>query len=362
MLMAKRFVPTVAVLLCSSCCAIGLSEESGQAGDLPAKPKGLFGGFSLPGRTLGGRQLWEDNIVCHDWRVQRNVLTGTYRLIDGDDVRQAWGTFKHCERTFNKLREKNNIEPMRGRVVVLLHGLGRSRSSMAGIGAHLAKAGKLNVVSIGYASTRADIHKHAACLGRILARMNEVTQLDFVAHSMGNIVLRRYMAMQLAKNTRQPCAATVGRIVMLCPPNHGAHAAERLAPVDVIRFVGGPAFEQLGREWSRFKGSLVVPKCEFAILAGGRSDGEGFNPLIPGDDDMVISVATTKLAAASDFCVVNSAHTLFMDNKIVQQYTLNFLRNGYLVTRESRRPLTPEDEPNRTIDPKRLEASPAGAR
>ena len=69
----------------------------------------------------------------------------------------------------------------------------------------------LKVISIGYASTRADIHEHAATLGRVLARMKDVTQLDFVAHSMGNIVLRRYMAMQMNEKTRQPCPATIGR-------------------------------------------------------------------------------------------------------------------------------------------------------
>jgi pimeloyl-ACP methyl ester carboxylesterase len=342
-------------------CARGPAEELEKEKE-PEKSKGLLDSLNLSGRTLGGKQLWNDDLVCHDWRIQRNVLTGTCRLIDGADVRQAWGTFEHCERTFEKLRERKNIEPMRGRVVVLLHGLGRSRSAMAGISQHLVTEGKLNVVSVGYASTRADIHKHAERLGRILSRMNEVTQLDFVAHSMGNIVLRRYMAMQLDKKTRQPCAATIGRVVMLCPPNHGAQAAERLAPVNAVRFVGGPAFEQLGPEWASFKGSLAAPKCEFGILAGGRSDDEGYNPLIAGDDDMVISVATTKLAGARDYCVVPAPHTLFMDDKAVRQYTLNFLRDGHFVTKESRRALTADDEPKRTIDPKALEQPPAGER
>ena len=33
-------------------------------------------------KTLGGRQLWGDVAVFHDWRIQKNILTGHYRLLD----------------------------------------------------------------------------------------------------------------------------------------------------------------------------------------------------------------------------------------------------------------------------------------
>src|SRR5262245_24703007 len=47
--------------------------------------------------TLGGMQFWQDELLFHAWRIQRNVFTGHYRLLDDHDWRQAWGTFDECQ-------------------------------------------------------------------------------------------------------------------------------------------------------------------------------------------------------------------------------------------------------------------------
>lgn len=300
---------------------------------------------SLFSQTFGGKQLWDDQRVFYDWRIQRNTLTGIFRLLDGADRRRTWGSLEHCEKTLDRLSEELKLELMHGRVVILLHGLGRSRASMTGMSDFLTLQGEMQVISVGYASTRADVNDHAVTLGKVISRLEGVEQIDFVAHSLGNIVVRRYLALQADEETRQPCAAKFGRFVMLCPPNHGAAAADGLAPSEAARLVAGPAIDQLGRGWTEFSKTLTTPTFPFGILAGGRGDGEGFNPLIEGDDDIVIRVATTKLAGAEDFCVVPSPHTFFMDEKAVRLYTLSFLQHGYFVTAESRHPLTVADEP-----------------
>ena len=38
----------------------------------------------FPSKTTGGRQIWTDQLVFHDWRIQKNSLTGHFRLLDGD--------------------------------------------------------------------------------------------------------------------------------------------------------------------------------------------------------------------------------------------------------------------------------------
>ena len=51
-------------------------------------------------QTLGGMQFWADEVVFHDWRIQRNVITQHYRLLDGDDVRIKSGTHASCQARF----------------------------------------------------------------------------------------------------------------------------------------------------------------------------------------------------------------------------------------------------------------------
>lgn len=47
--------------------------------------------FNLPFSTLGGLTFWET--VSHEsgWKVQKNRITGHYRLLDPKDGRYAWG-------------------------------------------------------------------------------------------------------------------------------------------------------------------------------------------------------------------------------------------------------------------------------
>jgi len=47
------------------------------------------------------------------------VVTGHHRLLDLDDVRQAWGTYDQCLAVLSEIRSERNIAPA-GRHLVLL--------------------------------------------------------------------------------------------------------------------------------------------------------------------------------------------------------------------------------------------------
>jgi hypothetical protein len=74
--------------------------------------------------------------------------------------------------------------------------------------------------------------------------------------------------------------------------------------------------------------SLVTPQCEFGIIAGGLGNDTGFNPLLPGDNDGVVTVASARLEGARDMMVVPSLHTALIINPKVFEYTLHFLEHG----------------------------------
>ena len=54
------------------------------------------GNINFPTVTGGGKQFWSDELVFHRWRIQLNVISGHYRLLDENDYRHAWGTFDQC--------------------------------------------------------------------------------------------------------------------------------------------------------------------------------------------------------------------------------------------------------------------------
>ena len=50
--------------------------------------------------------------------------------------------------------------------------------------------------------------------------------------------------------------------------------------------------------------------------------------MLPGDDDGLITVASTRLPGASDFLLVPTLHVLLPLDAKVMKYTLSFLQHG----------------------------------
>ena len=73
---------------------------------------------------------------------------------------------------------------------------------------------------------------------------------------------------------------------------------------------------------------LPVPRCEFGVIAGGLGNGTGLNPLIPGDDDMTVSVEETKLPGMKDFIQIRGQHSLLLLQQEVADNVISFLKDG----------------------------------
>ncbi len=288
--------------------------------------------------TRGGTQLWGDVVLCGGWRIQRYVITGHCRLLDPDDVRRAWGSQASCQAHLDDLKRRGVVEPVRGTVVLVLHGLIGSRQQMNPLIEALADEHSWTVLGVAYPSTRASVADHAAALRSIMANLEGVNQIHFVAHSLGNLVVRHYLADHAAAHEgRQD--PRLGRIVMLGPPNHGSRVADKLGGNAIFDSALGESAQQLAHRWGELEPHLATPRCEFAIIAGGKGNQSGFNPILDGDDDGTVRVAETRLVGASDFTLVDALHSYMMSNKTVQEQTRRYLLTGSLRTDGKREPI-----------------------
>ncbi len=325
------FVPWVAT--------VNASEES----PTPAASKGNLNWKLLTG---GGKQWWTDELVFHDWRIQRNALTGHCRLLNGKNVRHAWGGFDQCRKKLNQIRRDQELPPMSGKVVIALHGLMRSRSSLNSLSRYLRENGDYTVLPVTYASSRNEIGAHAQALAKIIGQLgDDVEEINFVAHSLGNLVIRHYLADQTDEERGLRPDPRIRRIVMIGPPNNGSEMAVKFGRNFVFKGVCGKSGMQLASGWDELKPRLATPTSEFGVIAGGKGAGKGNNPLLSGDDDLVVSVEETRLVGARDFALLPVAHTFIMNNKKVQEYTLQFFRNGYFISERERQPIVAERVP-----------------
>ena len=259
-----------------------------RAEDVPDEPPST-GHLNAVTPTLGGRQFWADELFFHDWHIQRNVFTGHYRLLDGSNLRHAWGTFDECCAKLTQIRNERRLPPMSGPAVVVLHGLFRSAASMSQMAASCASRAATRF-STSTIPPRAAVADHAQSLAKVIASLEGIEEINFVAHSLGNLVVRHYLGDHTNVEAGVLPDPRIGRMVMLGPPNQGAEMAEALGRYRLFHIVAGQSASQLGRDWEQLEAQLVTPACPFGILAGGRGTEKGYNPLLGRDNDMVVSV------------------------------------------------------------------------
>ena len=287
-------------------------------------------------RTLGGRQFWGDVRFFRGWRIQHNVLLGQHRLLDPEDKRFHSGTLEECEERLNRFRDELNLKDMSGRAVILIHGIGRSSKSFRSMAKALQEDG-YTVVGFDYPSTRVSIPESAEYLHKTIQSLEGIEEIDTVCHSMGGLLLRAYLQKHNEPRFR--------RAVMLGVPNKGAQMADILKGNPLFKVVLGPAGQQLVTDNDGIIPKLPAPNFPFAVIAGGRSAAKGYNPILPGDNDSTVTVASTRLPGAADFLLLPVIHSFLMNNDQCVEATRHFLTHGQLVHDR-------EPQPISTVSPK----------
>src|SRR6185436_5317532 len=122
-----------------------------------------------------------------------HALDGHYRLLNGSDRRHASGTYEDCRKKMDEIRSRDKLPAMEGKAVIVLHGLFRTRTSMTSIGNSIRAAGGYNVFCMGYPTTRGSVESHARSLDNVIRSMEGISELNFVAHSLGNLVVRHWL-------------------------------------------------------------------------------------------------------------------------------------------------------------------------
>lgn len=214
------------------------------------------------------------------------------------------------------------MDEMRPEGVILLHGLGRNRASMAKMASALRRAGFI-VLNVQYPSRRATVAVLSeATLGRALndQTFSQCGRIHCVAHSLGGILLRCYFARH-----QDP---RLGRVVMLGTPNQGSELVDILSSWRLLQWLIGPAGAELGTGDEAIANRIGPVEFELGVIAGDRSINWINSLLIPGRDDGTVSVARTRVAGMKEHLVVHACHPLMMRNDEVIARTLSFLQSG----------------------------------
>ena len=297
--------------------------------------------FTIPLPTMGGMQYWSDEVWFQGWRIQHNSLFGQCRLLSPNANQYAFGSFSHCKERLETIKQARHLPPMHGRAVILLHGFLGNYKLLDKIGARLRQSGRYDqVIQAAYPSTQGSLEAHGAWLERLISSLDGITTIDFVAHSMGGLVVRSYMSGKGNKSGFRPDPRRFGRVVFLGTPNYGTYTAQYHYQTNPLAkdFAGASLYE-MGEGWKTFSRGLIAPPCPFGIIAGGTPDGKGHAGGLRGDDDGVIELSSTRLSGAADFKMLYYKHNELLSKPEPIEMVNTFLEFGYFLTPEQMTPL-----------------------
>lgn len=264
-------------------------------------------------KNFGGRYVWTDVMLQGNYHIQKNVNTGRYRLLDGNRRRLLLAGLDACKEKLAKVNPKFESDHL----VLLIHGLGRHAGIMDKPKKSLRKAGYA-AHSLNYATLFEGVDEHAEHFTYLLENLKDVKKISFVTHSLGGIVAREILSRSLDWN-----GATADKLIMMGTPNKGAQIAEFLNRIKAYQFISGQSGQDV-RPTQKLK-NMTEPSIPTLIIAGGLGNDIGFNPLLEGDNDGIVTVAETRLDAPHEFKLVKMIHATIMDHKGSIKAMLDFL-------------------------------------
>ncbi|MBN1465084.1 alpha/beta fold hydrolase [candidate division KSB1 bacterium] len=206
--------------------------------------------------------------------------------------------------------------------VIILHGLRGKSSSFLKLEQALLAQG-YNVCRVDYPSTQYDVQTLAdRAIGEAIRRCERAGSdtLYFVAHSLGAILARHFL--------QENDLSRLGRIVFICPPNHGTELIDRFAWCRLFRKVNGPAGMQLSASPDGLVASLEIPDYPFAVVMSARSINPLASAFIPGRDDGRVSMESAKLTGMRDFVLVQAHHHNSMRKQETIRQVIHLLERG----------------------------------
>jgi len=206
--------------------------------------------------------------------------------------------------------------------VVLLHGLNRSWRTMGKLAESLQEDG-FSTANIDYPSTTEPVEVLAPLVvneGLQKCRHTGATQIHFVTHSLGGILLR------YAYN--QDPIPDLGRVVMLGPPNQGSEVIDKTRNWPGVTTITGVAGLQLGTDADSIPSQLGPVDFELGVIAGTGTTNPFMSAMLPDEDDGKVTVARTQVEGMDDFKVVRNSHFSMMKSDDVIHDTSEFLRTG----------------------------------
>jgi hypothetical protein len=214
----------------------------------------------------------------------------------------------------DNLNEKN--------YVYVLHGLGRGKSAVKLLALRLEEAG-FQVERIGYKSINRSPQEilHSVTVQINSSLPDSDYTVHFVGHSLGGLMIRAYLDSNRVKN--------LGHVVLIGTPNQGTPFVDKYRDSWWMKLLG-PMPLALGTDENSFPNSIASPYYPVGIIAG-TTEIINNEKVIPGKDDGIVPLESTKLEQMTDIIILKTNHAMLPKSRKVANQTINFLQHGKFI-------------------------------
>jgi pimeloyl-ACP methyl ester carboxylesterase len=195
-------------------------------------------------------------------------------------------------------------------IIILIHGLMRSRRSMRLLEKYLNKKG-YETYNYNYPSTQFTINEHGLQLKKFIEELLSAhpnKHLNFITHSLGGIITREALG-KLSQPNLNRCHC----LIMLAPPNRGSLFAKLVLAIAPFLSLWVKPLAELSCHPDAYVHQVAVPD---QIKIG----------TIAGRFDIKAPPSVTHLDGQNDFLIINAAHTFIMNHPKARIAILKFLQ------------------------------------
>ena len=276
--------------------------------------------FNIPFYTLGGIRLWRDVAVREGWKVQENLITRSFRLLDSNGIRRVRAPERQCLYALQSYFEDWELDDEQKEITLLVGGLFHHKGSFRKIAKRLESDG-LEPVTFCTSSYFASPDDNAKALAKLLGRLPaNITKVNFVTVGSGAFIVRKLLSADYKWNEN----IKLGRIVMLAPPNQGLQLVQNKKLYLLTRLLAGKSFRCMRPDVAE-KMPLLPKDVDFAVIAldWKKGDRAGEN-----NTDGLVKVCETKLQGMRDFIVFHRNHLFATYAPEVIRAVSSFLKTG----------------------------------
>ncbi len=190
--------------------------------------------------SFGGGQFWADVFFYQKWRIQRNCVSKSYRLLDPWDIVRYKGSFESCRKAFVEFVDIYELPRQKGSMIVMLHGFGQTKNVFKSLWRKALDRGFL-AAAVNYPSMQMNSESHTRQLVFFLNNLEDVNEVCFVTYGSGSIVLRKLLNISAPWQKK----LKIGRIVQIAPREKSSWWIDWLAKSRITKWICGPMLEEL---------------------------------------------------------------------------------------------------------------------